>query len=139
MFETWDEIIAQSGDEPTGKQLRRQGSKMPINGFFVVHAIFSCHLETKRRITHYFVFRAQVVGCYTRCVVMKNDLPGFIFLMLVYQFIILFSSKRTVAVWQKKQDTICCEVLRVRISFVRFGSSWNIHTVDCYLLSGLYT
>ena len=44
----------------------------------------------------------------------------------------------TCPAFPKKQAIIWLEVLRTRASFVVFGPSWNIHTVDCCLLSGSY-
>ena len=64
--------------------------------------------------------------------------------MVVYrsELIVLCCSSGTIAICSvcpKKQAIICLEVLRARATFVGFGLSWNTHTVDCYLLSGLNT
>ena len=63
--------------------------------------------------------------------------------MVVYhsELTILRCSGGTIAtcpVFPKKQAIICLEVLRARVTFVGFGSSWNTQTVDCCLLSGSY-
>ena len=61
--------------------------------------------------------------------------------MIVYhsELTVLLCSSGTIAtcpVFPKTQAIICLKVLRVRATFVGFGSSWNTHTVDCCLLSG---
>ena len=99
---------------------------------------------------------AQKCSCLSRCVrariVVVIRLRRLIFLITwktTGKQIVVYHSELTIlrcfsgtivtcTIFLKKQVIICLEVLRAQATFIRFGSSWNTHTVDCCLLSSSY-
>lgn len=102
--------------------------------------VIRCHVTTIRWMTHSICgfFEHSKIQLETQIVITKSCFPHFLvgnwqtngYVPLRIYFSTYFW---WYAQFFRKTAIICLDVLHVRITFIRFDSSLNIHTANCYL------